>query len=185
MYFADNVDAFTRDRARKKIITEEECTILSDFSVKKSLVIAWSIKESIYKIICKEGNKKAFNPRNIEITEFHANPDNSMSGYAGKAKTSCEFYFFNSTIFDQYVYSWATNNNESLTQVKNSFWPHTVNNNSVHNNLFIEYLKQKNWILEHNHDGIPYIKNMQNILDISISHENELMAISEFQLKTI
>lgn len=183
MFFNENTHTFTRNGVQSKIVSETEQKLLSNYSLKNNLIVAWSIKESTYKIMCKEGHKDGFSPRIINIIEFSEHT--KQNNYSGEVTALGNKYFFHSEITIEYVFSWASNNLENLNQVKNKFLSNKASNyNSKQNKSFLEYLNKNNWVLEHNIDGIPFIKKRQNKMDISITHDMRLMAISEFHINT-
>ena len=170
MFFENNVNTFTRKGAVKHILNENE---IADHSVKHYPIIAWTIKESIYKIICKEGYRKAFAPKKISVFRFYKVKNNK---YSGEALFNNQKYFFQTQITDESIFSFATNDYDKLPEIKHHF----INNNSQVSNKELEYfLHIKKWKIDHTKEGIPHVFQNQNKIDISITHDNNVIVFSE------
>lgn len=182
MYFHNNVNTFSRKGVTDKILSKNESQLFSSFCLKHHLIIAWTIKESIYKITCKEGNNKAFSPRTIEIFEFMSITENSNK-YIGKAVYSEQIYDFKTEINKEFVFSNASNNYYTLNCVNNIFFPNNVLEKNSYNNIYLnEYLNSNNKELFYHKNGVPFISNQAKDIDISITHDSEMLVYSELNL---
>ena len=182
MYFKNNVNTFNRQGATEKILSKNELKLFSQFCLDYHLIVAWTVKESIYKITCKEGNNKAFSPNTIEIIEFIPISENPKR-YTGKAIYSDNIYVFITEINTDFSFSNASNNYNSLNCIENIYFPNNIYNNNSNNNLyFIEYLNSNNNKLYYHENGVPYIINDDKNIDISITHDLEMLVYSEINL---
>ncbi len=206
LYIQTNKTTFLRKGAKKIILNKFETDTFFFENITFVLPVIWTIKESIYKITCKQGNNKAFTPSNITITHYrHAvlnqvqdcsaslnnhimqipkqvrNDDKlvfSDNNIYGKAVFEEQNYFFQTIVKQNYIFSYATTNENNFQNIKHHFFRNNaINNKSLNNVEFIRFIKSQNWNLAHSENGIPIIKNVSNI-DISISHDCNILALS-------
>jgi phosphopantetheinyl transferase (holo-ACP synthase) len=173
MFFQNNIKTFSRNNVTNKILSKNEVKLFNFKHNYINLLIAWTIKESIYKILCKEGYNKAFVPRNITISDYCFSKNESYNGTAiFKNKT----YFFNSHIKKEFVYSYASNKRDTLNKTEHNFFKNDIfNNSSLTNPYFKGFLKNKNWKITYTEHGFPKITTCNNNIDISISHDHDLI----------
>ncbi len=173
MFFENNSQTFSRNNVIKKILSDNEIKLFNYTHNHINLIIAWTIKESIYKILCKEGYKKAFTPKHITVTEYCFSENET---HTGTAIFNNKRYFFNSQINNEFVYSYASNKLETLNKTHHHFFRNNIlNNSSLSNPYFKSFLKSKNWQITHTENGFPKITNSNQNIDISISHDHNLM----------
>ena len=174
LYINTNYTTFLRKGAAKIILNKFENNSFSLENITTFLPILWTIKESVYKITCKQGNNNAFTPSNIKITTFNK-INNKLYGNANFEEQN---YYFNTIVKQNYIFSYATTNQYNVRNIKHCFFRNApINNNSLNNVEFISFIKSQNWNLTHSENGIPKIKNENNI-DISISHDYNILALS-------
>ncbi len=179
MCYVNNVDTFNRKGVAEKILTENELKSVSPEILQNKLIIAWTIKESIYKILCKEGYREAFVPKNIVIAEYYSLKDRI---YSGEAVFQNKSYYFQSETKEDFVYTFASNNFDALKYTDNIFFQHNISDSSCALNYSLtNYLHQNNWRLEHNYEGIPYLIGKKNKMDISITHDLDLLVLSKLE----
>lgn len=182
MYFHNNVNTFNRKGVTDKILTKNESQLFSLLYLKNHLIIAWTIKESIYKITCKEGNNKAFSPKTIEIIEFMTVSANSFI-FIGKAVYSERIYDFKTEVNKDFVFSNASNNYNSLNCIENNYFKYNILDNNSYNNIYLnKYLSSYKRELFYHKNGVPYISNQAKDIDISITHDSEMLVYSELNL---
>jgi len=174
LYINTNYTTFSRKGAAKIILNKFE-TDTFFFEDKNSILpIIWTIKESVYKITCKQGNNNAFTPSNIKILTFNKTNNNIY----GNVNFENQNYFFRTIVKQNYIFSYATTNKNNFQNIKHHFFKNNaINNKSINNVEFIKFIKSQNWNLVHSENGIPKIKNENNI-DISISHDYNMLALS-------
>lgn len=181
MFYKNNVNTFNRKGVTDKILSKNETQIFSSLYLNNHLIIVWTIKESIYKITCKEGNKKAFCPKTIEIIEFISENSNK---HIGKALYSEKIYDFKTEVNKDFVFSNASNKYNTLNCVNNIFFPNNVSDKKSSNNIYLnKYLDSNNKKLFYHKNGVPYIANQVKNIDISITHDSEMLVYSELKLK--
>ena len=179
MYFKNNVNTFNRKGVTDKILSKSESQLISSLYLNNHLIIAWTIKESIYKITCKEGNENAFSPRTIEIIEFISSSEN-LNEYIGQAIYSNKIYNFKTKINKDYAFSYASNHYTTLNCIENIYFSNNIFDNNSNNNIYFkEYLSTNNKILCYHKNGVPYIKKHEGNIDISITHDSEMLVYSE------
>ncbi|MBI5539235.1 MAG: 4-phosphopantetheinyl transferase family protein [Bacteroidia bacterium] len=179
MYFKNNVNTFNRKGVTDKILSKNESKLFHSFCLNNHLIIAWTIKESIYKITCKEGNQKAFSPKTIEIIEFISE---NLNEYIGKAVYSNKIYNFKTEVNKDFVFSNASNNYNTLNCINNIFFPNNVSDKRSSNNLYLnEYLNYNNKQLFFHKNGVPFISDQAKNIDISITHDFETLVYSELK----
>lgn len=175
MFFSDNAQTFIRKGVSKKIISENESLFSFSNNLHINLIIAWTIKESIYKIQCQKGYRKAFAPINFPITEF------TLSGngiYSGKAAFQNSNYFFHSQIKNDFVYTYASDQIEALSKIEHHFFKNNISNNSCLSNIeFVQFLDHKKWQLTHSDCGFPIISDNKLPINISLTHDHNLMIL--------
>ena len=174
LYINTNYTTFLRKGAAKIILNKFENHTFFLEDKNSILPVIWTIKESVYKITCKQGNIKAFTPSNIKITTFNK-INNKLYG---NANFEDQNYYFNTIVKQNYIFSYATTNQYNVRDIKHCFFRNTpINSNSLNNVEFISFIKSQNWNLTYSENGIPKIKNENNI-DISISHDYNILALS-------
>ena len=175
LHINTNKNTFLRKGAAKIILNNSETDIFFGKAKNLELPIVWTIKESVYKISCKQGNNKSFTPSNIKIINFNK-INNKLYGNANFEEQN---YYFNTIVKQNYIFSYATTNQYNVRDIKHWFFRNApINNNSLNNIEFMNYIKSQNWNLTHTNDGIPIIKNVRNI-DISITHDHNILALSQ------
>ena len=171
MFFENNVDTFSRKGAINHILSE--CEFLYD-SVEHFPILAWTIKESIYKIICKEGHRRAFAPKTISISILN---QKSFDFYTGEAIFENNAFYFQTKVGKEYIYSVASRYENILEEMKHYFFNY---DSRIFNNEYHDFLDRNKWEIIHTKEGIPYVSGKQNKLDISITHDNNILVISEY-----
>ncbi len=173
LHINTNKNTFLRKGADKIILNKFEINLFYNEKFENVLTLVWTIKESIYKITCKQGNLKAFSPLSIKILNYSKCNNNIY----GSANFENQIYFFKTIINSNYVYSFAITNEKSFNNIEHLFFKHNSKNESLKNENFANYLKFKNWELVHTINGVPKIKNYCNI-DVSISHDKNTLVFS-------
>lgn len=170
MFFENNVNTFLRKGAVQHILSENE---FSNDSVNHFPMIAWTIKESIYKILCKEGYRKAFAPKNITISKFDKMDNNS---YAGEAIFQNSKYYFHSQITDTFIYTFAADDLNKFPKINHHYFKNEID---VENKEFLQFLQKNKWKINHTKEGIPYVSGKKRKVDISITHDSHVLVVSE------
>jgi phosphopantetheinyl transferase (holo-ACP synthase) len=179
LFPAFNKETFSHPNARRIILNSSENVLFEKLNVCHSLSLAWTIKESIYKIVCKNGFTSAFSPCTITITNLEISDPEYFSG---KAIFQNENYFFRSEINKEYIYTYASNHPDILSKIEHHYFKHDISiRSSLSNPDFISFLNQNKWQLTHTDNGIPEISNPDSQIDISLTHDHNLMILCEYK----
>lgn len=174
IHLKKNLSTFSRKGVENLILSKSEFDFISNNYF--SLSLAWSIKESIYKITCKQGNLKAFTPSKIIILSIN----NKNNFIYGVAKFENYEYYYNASFNNYYIYAYAATLKSELNNIIHLFFNNDRNNNnSLQNNNVNSFLRKKGWNLFHNKNGIPQI-NQRNNVEVSITHDYNILALCYF-----
>jgi len=175
LFFANNATTFSRKGAASKILIENECSLLYPLKFIDNLMITWSIKECIYKILCKKGHPFGFSPKLITINTIEKINYYIYSGTAFFEKSN---YFFQFELNQDYVYTYASECKKALNEFEHHFFKNPISNNSsITNAEFIKYIESNNWKLNYTKDNIPFVTETKNDIDISLTHDHNILAL--------
>lgn len=170
---------FARTKAIMHVLTENEIYLMHFLDTKIACSLAWTIKESIYKIACKEGHNLPFVPKYIFIKDINFTGEGA---YRGTAIFKNQIFSFQSEITNKYIFSYAFKQHENLDQITHYWFP---NNPEIHSSMknteLVNFLISKKWELCYSVNGIPQIKNQLNQMDISITHDHDFLVLSKLK----
>jgi len=171
---SENQSTFCRTRAKNIILNKSELLRFSNIiDLNNTLATLWTIKESSYKISCKQGNTNAFSPQQFSVNSYNIT-NNFLCGNVNYKKFTYSFFTF---LKHNYIFTTTCTNNDYLKQIKHKVFKNNSSQESINNLSLIKYCETNKLIIKKNKFNIPIVINNKNI-DLSITHDKNILIIS-------